>query len=267
LLILRQKKSNLFHLTITMQRYFIQLSYNGTRYHGWQLQQNANTVQAELEKALSTIFEEKVQTVGCGRTDTGVHARDFYAHFESDDLKLHHPDRVYKLNKFLPSDIAIKKIIKVTEDAHARFSATSRTYKYIISKEKDPFSFGFAYYLYGKLDIDRMRAATKVLFEYEDFGAFSKTKTQTFTNNCEIMLAEWEEDEHSFIFTIQANRFLRNMVRAIVGTLIDVGRRRIDLDDFRSIIEQKCRSGAGFSVPACGLYLVNVAYPEGMLNG
>jgi tRNA pseudouridine38-40 synthase len=250
-----------------MQRYFIQLSYNGTRYHGWQLQQNANTVQAELEKALSTIFEEKVQTVGCGRTDTGVHARDFYAHFDSEDLKLNHPDRVFKLNKLLPQDLAIKKIIKVPSDAHARFSATARTYKYFISKEKNPFSFGFAYYLYGKLDVERMREASKILFEFEDFGAFSKSKTQAFTNNCTIMQAEWQEDSNQFIFTIKANRFLRNMVRAIVGTLIDVGRKKMSIEEFRSVIAEKKRSGAGFSVPACGLFLEEVTYPEDVLNG
>ncbi|MBA3900218.1 MAG: tRNA pseudouridine(38-40) synthase TruA, partial [Bacteroidetes bacterium] len=216
-----------------MQRYFIQFSYNGTRYHGWQIQQNSNTVQAELEKALSTIFEESVQTVGCGRTDAGVHARDFYAHFDSEDLKLDHPDRVFKLNKFLPHDIAIKRIIKVGADAHARFSATARTYKYYIAKEKDPFSFGLAHYFYGKLDVARMRDASEILFEFEDFGAFSKSKTQTFTNNCTIMQADWQEDEEKFIFTIKANRFLRNMVRAIVGTLIDVGRKKISLEEFR----------------------------------
>jgi tRNA pseudouridine38-40 synthase len=250
-----------------MQRYFIQLSYNGARYHGWQLQQNAHSVQAELEKALSTVLEEKIATTGCGRTDTGVHARDFYVHFDSEDLKLSHPDRAFKLNRFLPSDIAIKRIIKTSPEAHARFSASARTYSYYITKNKDPFSFGFAYFHYGHLNVSIMREACKVLFEYEDFSAFSKSNTQVMTNNCKIMQADWEETEDKLIFTIKADRFLRNMVRAIVGTLLDVGKKKITVEDFKKIIEGKNRSGAGFSVPACGLFLEKVDYPEDLLNG
>jgi tRNA pseudouridine38-40 synthase len=224
-------------------------------------------VQAELEKAMSTVFEEKISLTGCGRTDTGVHARDFYAHFDSEDLKSAHPDRTFKLNSFLPSDIGIKRIIKMNPEAHARFDAISRTYKYYISTSRDPFNADRSYYLYGNVDVDLMNKGAAILFDYNDFGCFSKTHTQVKTNICKIQEAYWSKQDNLLIFTIKADRFLRNMVRAIVGTLLDVGRKKITLEEFRTIIENKDRKAAGFSVPAQGLFLEKVEYPEGMING
>jgi tRNA pseudouridine38-40 synthase len=250
-----------------MQRYFIRISYKGTRYHGWQVQNNANSVQAELEKALSVVFEENIEITGCGRTDTGVHARDYYAHFDSEQDYLDKVDRVFKLNKFLPHDIAVKQIIKVKQSSHARFDATYRTYRYYIAKTKDPFLIDTAYYFYGSLDVEKMNEAAQILFNFIDFSCFSKSNTQVKTNNCKILLAHWEETDQLLVFTIKADRFLRNMVRAIVGTLIDVGKKRISLEDFIKIIEGKNRSSAGYSVPANGLFLEEVGYPKEVLNG
>jgi tRNA pseudouridine38-40 synthase len=249
-----------------MQRYFIQLCYKGSRYHGWQIQRNAHSVQAELEQAMKTVFGEEIEITGCGRTDTGVHARDFFAHFDSEQTNLDHPDRKFKLNKFLPKDIAIKKIFKVKADAHARFDAISRKYRYYISKTKNPFLYESSYYLYGTVDLERMKKASEVLFNYQNFGCFSKSKTQVKTNICKIMQADWEEQEDMIIFTIKADRFLRNMVRAIVGTLLDVGKKKISIDEFKMIIEGENRCKAGASVPACGLFLENVEYPEEILE-
>ncbi len=248
-----------------MQRYFIQIAYKGKKYHGWQLQQNANSVQAELDNALSTVFEEKIESSGCGRTDTGVHARDFYAHFDALRTDLVHPDLIYKLNRFLPKEISIIKIYKVNDSAHSRYDALSRTYKYYISQKKDPFNFDTAYHLNGTLDIEMMNKAALVLFDYSDFSCFAKTGTQVKTNICKIIRADWQEHDNMYLFTITADRFLRNMVRAIVGTMLDVGKNKITLEEFKQVIENKGRCGAGFSVPACGLFLEKVTYPEGML--
>lgn len=253
-----------------LQRYFIQLSYNGTAYHGWQVQENTLvTVQQVLNEMLSRLLNESISIMGCGRTDTGVHASDFYAHFDTARLELkENPDWwIFKFNNALPGDIAIHRIIPVHPRANVRFDALSRTYKYIISRKKDPFLLNRAYYYYGDLDVEAMRQAANVLFEYVDFSAFARSNTQTYTNNCTIYKAEWEEKEDTLIFTISANRFLRNMVRAIVGTLLKVGKGKASVDDFRKIIESKNRSKAGLSVLACGLYLVNVEYPLGLLNG
>ena len=245
-------------------RYFISLSYNGTNYHGWQIQDNGITVQSVLNNAMSQILRSEIETVGAGRTDTGVHASKFFAHFDfnkkfsSEELI----DLVYKINSNLPNDIAISKIIQVKEDAHARFSALSRTYKYYISPNKNPFKFDSSYFYKGNLEIDLMNEACKILFEYIDFTSFSKLHTQTKTNNCKIYIAKWQIEEDMIVFTIKADRFLRNMVRAIVGTLLDVGRGKIDIEKFREIIEKKSRCEAGFSVPACGLFLVDIEYPE-----
>lgn len=249
-----------------LQRYFIKLAYNGTNYHGWQLQENSHTVQAELNHALSTVFCEKVETTGCGRTDTGVHAKEYYAHFDSERIDLDDKDLLFKINKFLPKDIGLGKIFKVNEAAHARFDAISRTYHYYISRVKDPFMHGSSYYLYGQLDLDLMNKATRLLFEYTDFSCFSKSRTQVKTNDCTIKEATWEDKGDVLIFKISANRFLRNMVRAIVGTLIETGRKQISLEDFKNIIENKNRSGAGFSVPAEGLFLTKIDYPEGLIQ-
>ncbi|MFI5162823.1 MAG: tRNA pseudouridine(38-40) synthase TruA [Sphingobacteriales bacterium] len=242
------------------QRYFIELSYNGTNYHGWQSQPNANTVQAELDKALTTILREPIETTGCGRTDTGVHATEFFAHFDISKSEIEIPKSEMSINAILPKDIAIKRIIPVHADAHARFDARLRSYEYHIHFEKDPFKLNRSWELRDKPDIALMNAAAKIMMEYIDFSCFSKSNTQTFTNNCKIARAEWVEGESGLIFHISADRFLRNMVRAIVGTLILVGRKEMEPDSIRTIIESKNRSNAGTSVPACGLYLTEVIY-------
>lgn len=230
------------------------------------MQENAITIQQVLEEAFSTIFDSKVAITGAGRTDTGVHAREFYAHFDL-GMQLSAKDlgeKVYKLNSFLPSDIFIFDILEVAPDMHARFSAISRTYEYLITNRKDPFNAELAWQVYHELDIDRMNKGSALLLEYTDFTSFSKLHTQVKTNNCDVMEAYWEQKEDMLIFTIKADRFLRNMVRAIVGTLIDLGRGKIDLDEFRSVIEAKDRSEAGLSVPAHGLYLTDIEYPDEM---
>lgn len=242
------------------QRYFIELSYNGTNFHGWQIQPNAVTIQEELNKALSTLLREDIETVGAGRTDSGVHAKFFVAHFDSDNLNIDANNVIHRLNKFLSNDIAINKIYKVVNTAHSRFDALSRTYKYYICKNKDPFNKDFCYYFPLKLDIEKINKACKILFKYTDFSCFSKLHTDTKTNNCKITVAECVENNKMIVFTITADRFLRNMVRAIVGTLIEVGQNKINLNDFSKIIESKNRSNAGKSVPAKGLFLENIKY-------
>ena len=245
------------------QRYFIELAYDGTYYHGWQVQPNAVTVQEVLNEALYTILREPVETTGCGRTDTGVHARDFFAHFDSQSLVNGHLSLVKvadSLNAILPKTIAIKRIIPVNAEAHARFDAISRSYEYHVHFEKDPFKINHSWKLRDKPDIALMNAAAKIIMEHTDFSCFSKSNTQTFTNNCKITRAEWVYSEHCLVFHISADRFLRNMVRAVVGTLMLVGRKEIKPEDVRAIIESKNRSNAGTSVPACGLYLTEVKY-------
>ena len=245
-----------------MQRYFIKLAYNGTNYHGWQMQENAHTVQAEITEKLSLLLHDKVSIVGCGRTDTGVHARDFYAHFEVNELKFSEKDLAFKLNSFLPADIVIYDIYKVASDFHTRFSATSRTYRYYISLIKDPFSDKISYRFVGNLDVESMNKACFYLFDYTDFTSFSKLHTQTATNNCIIQHAQFEMVNNQLVFTITADRFLRNMVRAIVGTLVEIGKGKMKPEEMKTIIEAKDRSRAGFSVPACGLFLERVQYPS-----
>lgn len=243
-----------------MTRYFIKLSYNGTNYHGWQIQDNAHTVQAEINEKLSLLLNEKINVVGCGRTDTGVHARDFYAHFDTKELITDPRDMGYKLDRFLPMDIAIQDIYKVPKDKHARFSAVSRLYKYYINRVKDPFVQGQSYFYHGQLDVEKMNEATLYLFEYTDFTSFSKLHTQNNHNNCTILEARWEKVDNGLVFTIKADRFLRNMVRAIVGTLMEIGKGKPEPDEIKRIIEAKDRSKAGFSVPAEGLFLEEVSY-------
>ncbi len=246
-----------------MNRYFIKLAYKGTAYHGWQWQENALSVQQVLEEALSTILNHKVAVTGAGRTDTGVHAREFYAHFDHDhDFILSElVEKVYKLNSFLPKDISVFDIFRVKEDAHARFDALSRTYEYWITTRKDPFNSDSAWYNHTDLDIDLMNEGAKILLEYTDFTSFSKLHTEVKTNNCKLMEAGWERKGHLLVFKITADRFLRNMVRSIIGTLIELSRGRISLVEMRNIIEAMDRSKAGMSVPAHGLYLVSVEYP------
>ena len=252
-------------------RFFITLSYDGTRYHGWQIQPNGDSIQQQLQEALSTLLRQPIEVVGAGRTDTGVHARMMVAHFEAP-----HPllggeivncqlsivnDLAYKLNKLLPQDIAVQEVRQVPDDMHARFSATSRTYHYFIHTHKDPFLCAYSWQIPYKLDFERMNEAAQVLLEYKDFTSFSKVNTDTKTNLCDIKEAYWTEvAPGQWRFTITANRFLRNMVRAIVGTLVEVGRGRISIEDVRRIIEAKNRCQAGESVPAKGLFLVDIKY-------
>jgi tRNA pseudouridine38-40 synthase len=241
-------------------RFFIELSYKGTNYHGWQEQPNANTVQAEINRALSTILNTNIEVIGAGRTDTGVHANQMFAHFDC-DIDFDIQNLMFKLNSFLPSDIAIKDIFKVKEDANCRFDALSRTYQYHIIQKKDPFN-KTAYFLQNDLDIKAMNEACKYIIGKQDFTSFSKVNTQTFTNNCDVMFAQWEVVNTNLIFTIKADRFLRNMVRAIVGTLLDVGFGKIIAADVAKIIAAKDRSKSGVSVPAHALFLTEVKYPN-----
>lgn len=244
-----------------MGRYFIEIAYNGTNYHGWQIQKNANSVQAEINKALSTILQQPIMVTGAGRTDTGVHAKQFYAHFEM-DKDINCDELTYKLNNFLPKDITCFRTFKVKDDTHARFSAAARTYEYWITPQKNPFLNEKAYYFSFDLDVDKMNEITKELLNHIDFSCFSKSNTQTNTNDCTISEAYWKQKDGVLVFTITANRFLRNMVRAIVGTLLEVGQNKLSLSDFKKIIESKDRCEAGQSVPAHGLYLTKVVYPD-----
>ncbi len=250
-------------------RYFIQLAYNGTNFNGWQIQPNGITVQQEIEKAMELLLGFKIGVSGCGRTDTGVHASDFYAHFDIDEASMivSAGQLKYKLNLLLPTSIVIYDIFKVNPGIHARFSALSRTYNYRISQTKNPFSNGLTYFYHHPLDIQAMNDAASILMQYNDFSCFSKTRTQVKTNICSISKAVWEKEDAMLIFTITADRFLRNMVRAIVGTMLDVGRNKITLDDFRNVIEGKNRSNAGFSVPPQGLFLSKVVYPDDIKAG
>ncbi len=247
----------------SMNRYFVWLSYEGTVYCGWQIQPGSPSVQQTLNNALSVLLREDVQTTGCGRTDTGVHASTFAAHFDTALLaeELNLPQLTYKLNRILPSDIAINKIEAVQPDIHARFSATSRTYHYNICRHKDPFQYGRSWLVERRLNLEAMQQAADLLLAYEDFESFSKSNTQVKTFLCKIAKARWEKEGNILRFEITADRFLRNMVRAIVGTLVDVGLGKISPDDFASIIESKDRGQAGFSAPGSGLFLTDVVYP------
>ena len=241
-------------------RYFITFSYDGTAYHGWQIQPHSVTVQEELQKALSTLMRKPMEVVGAGRTDTGVHARKMIAHFDHDEV-LDCPQLVYKLNKLLPRDIAVQHVEPVANDMHARFSAKSRTYHYYVHLDKNPFLRSYSWQVYGNPDFELMNRAARVLMEYKDFTSFSKVNTDTKTNDCTITEARWDRvGEDQWRFTVTANRFLRNMVRAIVGTLMEVGRRRMTIEQLRSVIEAKDRCRAGDSVPGNALFLVEVLY-------
>lgn len=245
-----------------MNRYFIYLGYNGKEYCGWQIQPNGMTVQQRLEESLSTILRSKIAVVGAGRTDAGVHARRMVAHFEMEQPLTDHSFLTDKLNRILPPDIAVYKIVPVVPDAHARFDAVSRTYRYYLTLHKNPFNFNQVYRYHSPLDFERMNEACKVLFEYTDFTSFSKLHTDVKTNNCRIMYARWHQEGDVWVFTIQADRFLRNMVRAVVGTLLEVGRGKLSIDGLRKVIEKKDRCSAGISMPGHALFLEDVAYPE-----
>ena len=243
-----------------MQRFFITFSYDGTCYHGWQVQPNGNSVQAELQKALSVLLREDVQVVGAGRTDAGVHARMMVAHMDTAKI-FDTANLVYKLNRMLPRDISVSGIRPVDGDMHARFSATSRTYHYYIHLSKDPFRRAYSCELHYALDFDAMNRAAAILLDYEDFAAFCKSNTDVKTTLCNVTEARCVQDtSNSWHFVITANRFLRNMVRAVVGTLIDVGRGRISVDDFRGIVEGRKRTGAGESMPGNALFLEEVKF-------
>jgi tRNA pseudouridine38-40 synthase len=244
-------------------RYFIFISYKGTSYHGWQVQPNGITVQKILDEALTVILNEKVATTGAGRTDTGVHALVFCAHFDCNEGDLDtRKNLVHKLNRYLPKDISVNEIRKVRNDANARFSALSRTYKYYIARKKDPFYDGSSWYIHGDLDVKAMNSASGLLLKHTDFTSFSKLHTDVKTNNCRVYEASWDQSDSMLVFTIRADRFLRNMVRAIVGTMADIGMGKKTLQEFEAIIKAKDRCKAGKSAPAQGLFLTGIEYPE-----
>ena len=245
-----------------MTRYFIYLAYNGTNYCGWQNQPNGISVQQKIEEALRVLLRKPLSITGAGRTDAGVHARLMVAHFSWEEEIADLPFLTEKLNCLLPSDIAVKKILPVFPEAHARFDAISRTYKYYVCTEKDPFTYPFHYRITSPLDFVKMNEAAAILPEYIDFTSFSKSHTDVKTYNCKIMQAGWTREETGWVFTIQADRFLRNMVRAIVGTLLEVGRGKLSLDGFRQAIESRNRENAGMSVPGKALFLVDIEYPQ-----
>lgn len=240
-------------------RYFIKFSYNGTHYHGWQSQPNAISVQETLNKAISVILNQEIDLMGAGRTDTGVHAKMMFAHFDY-EKEIKPKSTIHKLNSFLPKDIAVSDIILVSENAHARFDAKKRTYEYHIHSLKNPFLNELSWYYPKNLNIGIMNQAAALLLNHTNFQCFSKVNTDVFTYDCDLIEAHWKQENNQLIFTISANRFLRNMVRAIVGTLINVGLQKITIADFNAIIESKNRCEAGFSVPAHGLYLTEIEY-------
>jgi tRNA pseudouridine38-40 synthase len=246
-----------------MVRFFTELSYRGTNYHGWQSQPNAVSVQTTLDKALTTIIQKETKTTGAGRTDTGVHARFFVAHFDIDAPIFEQDENfIYRVNAILPSDIVIHKVYRVKPDAHARFSALSRIYTYTISQTKDPFNTEYAWYYPFGLNLELMNQAAGILLLYSDFTSFSKLHTHVKNNICQVKSAFWKKQGDKLVFTIEADRFLRNMVRAIIGTMIETGRGKITISDFKTIIEGKHRSLAGVSVPAHGLCLTGIKYPD-----
>lgn len=244
-----------------MTRYFLELSYRGSAYHGWQIQQNAPSVQEIIQKSLATLLKESVLVVGAGRTDTGVHASFYIAHFDTNSTRdLQQDSFCYHLNAILPKDIAIHRIYPVKGDLHARFSAIEREYKYYIATKKNPFSLDRAYTYTQKLNMETMQEAADLLLKYTDFTSFAKLHTDTKTNICKIAYAGFEKENDTIIFTIRADRFLRNMVRAVIGTLLEVGKEKISVDDFREIIEKKDRSAAKSSAQSQGLFLTNIVY-------
>lgn len=246
-----------------MSRYFLEVSYKGTAYSGFQSQKNANTIQAEIEKAFEMLQKERVIMVGSSRTDSGVHALQNFFHFDyNEDLN---PHFVYKMNAILPADIVIKNVFPVSDKAHCRFDAISREYNYYIYRSKDPFLRERAFYFPYKLDIDKLQQSAQMLRDYVDFTAFSKRKTQVKTFNCQVMESEWFWEENILVYRVKANRFLRGMVRAFVATMLKVGRVKMDLDQFKEIIESKDASRANFGVPAHGLFLIKVEYPPEIL--
>jgi tRNA pseudouridine38-40 synthase len=249
-----------------MPRYFLQLCYNGTTFNGWQIQANTkNTIQHILQEKLSLIFSENISIVGCGRTDAGVSAKDYYSHFDCllTDLHLPNANYMYKLNKILPKEIAIKNIYPVIQNASARFDATFRTYEYYVHTYKNPFIFQSSLFVYGQLNFELMNHAAEYLLSVEDFTSFSKANTQSKTNYCKVTFAKWIEIKNEeYVFKITSNRFLRNMVRALVGTLLEVGKGKISIQEFKKIIANQNRSEAGMSVNPEALFLTDISYPK-----
>lgn len=245
-----------------MQRYFIYLAYDGTAYHGWQVQPNGLSVQEVLTKALSTLLRVPTEITGAGRTDAGVHARQMVAHFDAAE-PLECSRLTYKLNRMLPPDISVYKVVPVRSDAHARFDATQRTYHYFVRTEKSPFERFYSFRIHGTPDFRKMNEAAELLLQYEDFTSFSKLHTHVKSNLCHVSQARWEQvGPQLWRFEISANRFLRNMVRAIVGTLLEVGRGQLSIEGFRAVIEGRNRCCAGESVAANALFLVGIKYEE-----
>ncbi|SRX74985.1 tRNA pseudouridine(38-40) synthase TruA [Aequorivita antarctica] len=244
-------------------RYFIEIAYNGKNYFGWQRQPDQISVQQVLEETLSTLLRKEIKLTGAGRTDAGVHAKQLFAHFDFEEIESF-DEFIFRINSFLPKDISIKNIFEVNEDAHARFDAVEREYEYIISLGKDPFNQDFAFQINNKPNVDLMNKASEILLSHRDFQCFSRSKTDVKTYNCTIVRANWEAKNNRLIFTIAADRFLRNMVRAIVGTLLNVGYGKTSLEDFKKILNSKNREEAGASAPAHGLYLIKVVYPDNM---
>lgn len=241
-------------------RYFLELAYFGKAYHGWQRQPNARSVQEVVENAISTLLQEEIEIVGAGRTDAGVHAKQLFAHF---DVENELPeDLVFRLNSFLPKDVAIENLFRVKPETHARFDATSRSYEYHLVQKKDVFSTGTAYWLKKELDVESMNEAAAILLNYNDFECFSRSRTDVRTYNCSITEAYWEKTETGLIFHITADRFLRNMVRAIVGTLLQIGTGKMKVQVMHEVIRSKDRGEAGASVPAQGLFLTKIEYPK-----
>ncbi len=250
-----------------MQRYMVELRFRGTHYFGWQVQPGQISVQEVLEKSLSLFLRQPVAVTGAGRTDTGVHASNFVAHFDAGELPFSQGDVVYKLNRFLPEDISLISIKPVSADFHARFSAISRTYRYCLSLVKDPFTNDTAWYYPWPLDVERMNTAAALLLQHRDFTSFSKLHTDVKTNLCHITDARWDREGTQLVFTVTADRFLRNMVRAIVGTLLEVGRGKLTAEGFEEVILKKDRCAAGTSVPPHGLFLADIRYPEHFIRG
>ena len=242
-------------------RYFIEIAYSGQNYHGWQNQPDSITVQEVLENSLSKILRTKIKLMGAGRTDAGVHAKQLFAHFDYQKINSV-DDLIFKLNSFLANDISVQNLFQVNDDVHARFSALEREYQYIVSLEKNPFTKDFSYQIYHKPNIDLMNQAANELLKYKDFQCFSRSNSDVKTYYCDVKIASWKSLGNQLVFTIKADRFLRNMVRAIVGTLLDVGFEKTSLSEFQEIIKSKDRSKAGTSAPAKGLFLNKVIYPE-----
>lgn len=243
-----------------MHRYFLEIAYKGTQYNGWQQQPNQLTVQGAIKDAISTLLREETTVLGCGRTDTGVHATQYFLHFDSSE-RVEEERMVFRLNGILDPDVAVKRIIAVSSDAHARFDATERTYQYFIHSEKNPFLRDTSAYISEKFDLDIMNEASEILLKNENFQSFSKVNTEVNNFNCKLTEAKWIQREDQWMFEITANRFLRNMVRAVVGTLLEVGTGKTSLSDFDEVIQSRSRSRAGKSVAAKGLFLTNVKYP------